>query len=219
MSYPLPLKEIFPNSAPRYPNSWFFVEQSLCPSYNEAVKLVLNELEECTGMANDFGYFHNSEGCDAFAQRRGLQPIRLGSEDQRSHDHSMHIRFYLAPLREQLPVIVEGIHYYQIAASVHYEVDRPRHLHSYVDECPLCGCTGEYARYMGASHTDKDEKVHDPLGVEILLYGTIRGEKIIAFQGVNSLNEKYDLKITTIEPFRDDMNTATLGLVFLKAAR
>ncbi|UUZ80447.1 hypothetical protein LJK88_37050 [Paenibacillus sp. P26] len=111
--------------------------------------------------------------------------------------------------------MIEGKSYYQIAASVHYEVDRPRRLHSYVDECPLCGCTGEYSAYMGAAHKDKNEKVHDPLGVEILLYGTIRGEKIIAFEGVNSLQQKYAMNLRVIKPFRDDMNTANLGLVIV----
>lgn len=80
MSNSLPSMDIFPSSAPRYPNVWFYMEQSLCSSYDGAVKLLLNELEDCTGMANDFGYFHNAEGCDAFAQRRGLQPIRLGPD-------------------------------------------------------------------------------------------------------------------------------------------
>jgi hypothetical protein len=213
----LPLKTIFPNSAPRYPNVWIHVACSLCSSYDEALKLVLYELEACTGMANDFGYFHNAEGCDAFAQRRGLQPIRLDPGDLRSHDHAMHIRFFAAPLRHLPPVKAGGLEYYQIAASVHYEVDRPRHLHSYVDECPECGCTDEYAVYMDASHTDKDERVHDPLGVEILLFGTIRGEKIIAFNGMNSLEGKYGADMMVIEPWRDDMNTARLGLVFLNA--
>ncbi|MBW7462012.1 hypothetical protein K0U00_48975, partial [Paenibacillus sepulcri] len=132
-------------------------------------------------MYNDFGYAHTGEGCDAFARRRGLQPVHLGPDGARSHDHCVHLRFYYSPLYAGNPVETAEGRYYQVAASVHYEVDRPKKFHPYVDECPYCGCTGEYEAYMGGTIKDKNEKVHDPLGVELILYGTIRGEAIVAY--------------------------------------
>jgi hypothetical protein len=44
-----------------------------------------------------------------------------------------------------------------------------------VDACPVCGLTGDYAFSIDPSSQDYCLKVHDPLGVELLLYGTIRG--------------------------------------------
>ncbi|MBD2866380.1 MULTISPECIES: hypothetical protein [Paenibacillus] len=215
----MPHASQFPSTCPRYPNVWFYVNTTLCPSYGAARDLVMRELETCIDMANDFGYSHNAEGCDAFARRRGLQPIHLGEDGARSHDHCVHLRFYYEALKSCQLVELDGIQYYQYAASVHYEVDRPRPLHPYVDECPHCGCTGEYASYQGAVTSVKNERVHDPLGAEIVVNGTIRGEKIVAFNGVSSLQERYKMRIEQFRPEREDMNTAVVAAVFLEDRR
>jgi hypothetical protein len=219
--YMLPPGTIFPSSAPRYPNIWVLVHESLAPNYRAAITLVMQQLEACTDMYNDFGYAHSAEGCDAFARRRGLQPVRLGPDGSRSHDHCVHLRFYYAPLHGRNPVETAEGRYFQVAASVHYEVDRPKQFHPYIDECSYCGCTGEYEAYMGGSIRDKNEKVHDPLGVELILHGTIRGESIIAFDGLNSLTDKYDVRMNEFipGPDRTDITTAKVGVVFLRPQR
>ncbi|WP_274653319.1 hypothetical protein [Paenibacillus humicola] len=127
------------------------------------------------------------------------------------------MRFYYAPLRACNPVETAEGRYYQVAASVHYEVDRPRQIHPYADECPYCGCTGEYAAYMGGTIREKNEKVHDPLGVELILYVTIRGERIVAFDRLNRLADRYDVRIQEIAPGpeRNDMTTGKIGVVYL----
>ena len=42
--FQLPPKSIFDRSMPRYPNAWFYVEPSLAPSYEAALKLVTGGL-------------------------------------------------------------------------------------------------------------------------------------------------------------------------------
>jgi phosphoribosyl 1,2-cyclic phosphate phosphodiesterase len=57
----------------------------------------------------------------------------------------------------------------------HFEVSTEEPTHPYVDACPVCGLTGEYAFVIDPRSQDYCLKVHDPLGVELLLHGTIRG--------------------------------------------
>ncbi len=52
---------------------------------------------------------------------------------------------FIPTLRELSPAI-DGLPIIRLR-SVHFEVDRPAHLHPYIDDCPVCGCTGEYAQY------------------------------------------------------------------------
>src|SRR2546428_4368734 len=59
--------------------------------------------------------------------------------------------------------------FYRFAASVHYEVGHANPNHADVEVCPICGRTGEYAGVAG----NLVERVHDPLGLELLLCGTI----------------------------------------------
>ena len=47
--------------------------------------------------------------------------------------------------------------------------------HADVEICPICGRTGEYTPQLRGNLV---ELVHDPLGVELLLSGTIRGEVV-----------------------------------------
>jgi hypothetical protein len=108
--------------------------------------------------------------------------------------------------------------FFGFAANVHYAVDEhPRH--PYVDECPLCGRTGEYA---GAADLFAD--VQEPLGLELLCYGTMRGAQIhrvdgTPVSGLLALGEVYDLSIDRLSPSRPDMNVAALAVVLIRPRR
>lgn len=56
----------FPDSAPRYPNLWIFVSKNIAKGYENAYRF------------------------DDAAQRRGLQYVRIGDNDEESHDHALH---------------------------------------------------------------------------------------------------------------------------------
>ena len=64
--------------------------------------------------------------------------------------------------------------FYRFAASVHYEVEHSNPNHADVEACPICGRTGDYAGRAG----NLVELVHDPLGLELVLSGTIRGQRV-----------------------------------------
>jgi hypothetical protein len=220
--FELPSKDIFPDSTVRYPNLWILVSENHVVSYRQALQFVIERLEETTEMVNDYGYFHTAEGCDAFARRRGLAYVELGEHGEWSHDHELHLRFYTHALKQRPPVKVNKQLYYPIAISVHFEVDRPAHLHPYIDDCPLCGCTGAYAEYYEktfhnrASNT-KNEYVHDPIGLEVVLYGTIhRKHHIPLIQGLDVFQSAYEMRIEERESPREDINTAMLGVVYFK---
>ena len=57
---------------------------------------------------------------------------------------------------------------------MHYEVEHFNPSHADVESCPICGRTGEYAALEG----NMVEQAHDPLGLELLLTGKIRGEVV-----------------------------------------
>ena len=59
---------------PRYPNVWFYVERSLAPSYDEAVKFVTDRLRTAMRLREFFGPFDNPEGCDFETTLEHLQP-------------------------------------------------------------------------------------------------------------------------------------------------
>ncbi|GAK59497.1 hypothetical protein U27_06482 [Candidatus Vecturithrix granuli] len=219
MPFQLPAKDIFPNTAVRYPNLWILVSERLAANYWRALKFAVERLEESAEMFNDYGYFHTAEGCDAVGRRRGLSYVELGENGEFSHDHELHLRFYTHALRELSPVTIDGLPYYPIAISVHFEVDRPAYLHPYVDDCPVCGCTGEYAQYDDPAARNrasnlKNERIHDPLGLEAALYGTIRGKRIALIQGLDRFRAEYAMRIEEFESPRADINTAKLGLVY-----
>jgi hypothetical protein len=45
-NYGLPAKTAFPASMPRYPNAWFYIDASLAPSFEAAVRLVTGGLRQ-----------------------------------------------------------------------------------------------------------------------------------------------------------------------------
>ena len=106
-----------------------------------------------------------------------------------------------------------GGHYFRFAGSVHYEVEDEHPLHPDVHECPYCGRTGMYS---GAE--DLFAGVHEPLGLELLLYGTIRGNRVRAIverpvAGLSALEETHTIEIHRLRPSRPDMNITDLSVV------
>lgn len=222
----LPTFDNFPSSAPRYPNLWLFVSKELAKNYKEALEFVIKRLEESIDMIDDYGYFHTAEGCDAVGRRRGLQYMELGENGEWSHDHSLHLRFYTHYVKQQPLMNMEGKEYFPISISVHYEVDRPSHLHPYVDECPICGCTDEYAHYYqeeyrNRSSKQKNEYTHDPMGVEAILWGTVKGKKIPLIDGLDVHENHFDmhLEIFPKSALREDMETGNIGVVLFKGEK
>jgi hypothetical protein len=82
-------------------------------------------------------------------------------------------------------------------------------LHADVVVCPICGRTGVYADKSG----NLVEDVHDPLGLEFLVWGRIRGRKVGT--EFSQLPGALVTRIQVIEPFRKDMNTETVGMLTL----
>ncbi len=82
--------------------------------------------------------------------------------------------------------------------------------------CPVCGRTGEYQHLTG----NLVELVHDPLGLELLLSGTIRGE-VVRFEengqrevgGISSLHSRFKIDHHLYEAHRADQNTLRIGIV------
>jgi len=112
------------------------------------------------------------------------------------------MRYYYKPLVAAglEKVVFRNRAYYRFAASVHYEVGHANPNHADVEVCPICGRTGEYASLTG----NLVERVHDPLGLELLLRGTIRGQTVRAEDwerrpvgSVRALADKYGVSIAT----------------------
>ena len=189
----LPPRDIFPGEMPRYPNVWFFVPTTLAlrGEYQYALRLLDRFLDECLELRDSF---HDDvrnpnlrrligdpgEGSD-YQARIGPLARWPGAEGAPAHDHQLHARFYVSPLaRAGLTratfSMAGGIREcFCIPASVHFEVATEEPTHPYVDACPVCGLTGEYAFEIDPRSQDYCLKVHDPLGVEFLLHGTVRG--------------------------------------------
>ena len=227
----LPAMDAFPSSAPRYPNLWVLVEHSLTEKikpysrfrqHRKAFELVWECLQLTADLQDDYAVFHSAEGCDGVGRRRGLQYIELGNE---SHDHSLHVRFYNQAV-QGLQIAYEDKLYFAVAASVHYEVDRPGKHHPYIDQCPVCGCTGEYrhlyeAEYHNRSSARKNIYGHDPLGIEAVLLGSAQGKPIPLMHGLDSLDKYFDMDLTVAEKplLKGDMVTGNLGLVMLNGLK
>ena len=189
----LPPRDIFPAEMPRYPNVWFFVPTDLAlrHEYAYALRLLDRFLDERLQLRDSF---HDDvrnpgllrligapgEGSDYQARIGPLCPT-AGTADAPAHLHQLHARFYVSPLlraglaRMELSMAGSVRECFCVPASVHFEVATEEPSHPYVDACPLCGLTGEYAFTIDRHAQDYCLKVHDPQGVELLLHGTIRG--------------------------------------------
>lgn len=194
LQWQLPAKSLFPAQMPRYPNVWFFVDTKLAlrAKYAYAVQLVASILEDKLGMLDTLGpkvQNHNlyhllntpGEGAD-FEYRIGpIHYQEIERQYELSHYHQLHGRFYVTSLPEHDAHVIDlgprprTVQAFALPGCVHYEVVTEDQNHPYVDCCPLCGITGEYDVPIDRSTQDYCVKIHDPLGVEYLLYGTIRG--------------------------------------------
>ena len=219
--FQLPPKSIFDRSMPRYPNVWFYVERSLAPSYDEAVKFVTNRLRTAMRLREFFGPFNNPEGCDFETTLEHLQPWESRNARALQHAHAFHLRYYYSALAKQQATEVElstasgKQAFYRFAASVHYEVEHSNPNHADVESCPICGRTGEYEPLKG----NLVEMVHDPLGLELLLKGTIRGE-VVRFEdagqapvGSVAALENVAVQSFVFDGLTADRNTLKIGIV------
>ena len=192
----LPPRDIFPTEMPRYPNVWFFVPTALAlrNEYPYALRMLDRLLDERLELRDSFYEDVRNPGLrrliDGPAEGSDYQ-ARIGplapwpgdgaGTGHPAHTHQLHARFYVSPLvREGLTRVSLSLaggtrECFRIPASVHFEVATEEPSHPSVDACPVCGLTGDYAFPIDPRSQDYCLKVHDPLGVELLLHGTIRG--------------------------------------------
>ncbi|MBM3813673.1 MAG: hypothetical protein FJW20_18770 [Acidimicrobiia bacterium] len=220
-SFQLPAKTAFPASMPRYPNAWFYVEAALAANYADAVKLVRSNLRSAMRLREYYGPFSNPEGCDSDFRLEHLQPWEDNRHRALQHSHAFHMRYYHSSLEAAKlhEVTMEGKRYYRVAASAHYEVEHTNPNHADVEICPICGLTGEYATLQG----NLVEIAHDPLGLELLLTGRIRGE-VVRFDdweqrevgSVLSLRRRFTVGTHVFGGMSEGRNTLRIGIVTLE---
>ena len=58
-NYALPVKTAFPAAMPRYPNAWFYIDASLAPSFDAAVRLVTGGLRQAMHLPEYYPPFDN----------------------------------------------------------------------------------------------------------------------------------------------------------------
>ena len=111
--------------------------------------------------------------------------------------------------------------FYRIAASAHYEVEHTNPNHADVEICPICGRTGEYAALQG----NLVELVHDPLGLELLMTGTIRGQVVHSefderpVAGIQSAGDRFSVTQRVFPASSSDRNTLRIGVAVFSARR
>lgn len=222
--FSLPPKSVFDRTMPRYPNVWFYVDARLAPNYNAAVKLVTSNLRTAMRLPEYYGPFSNPEGCDFEVRLEHLQPWEVREQRALQHSHCFHLRYYYSALTQQKQeqITLQGRRFYRLAASVHYEVEHTNPNHADVESCPICGRTGEYKDLKG----NLVELVHDPLGLELLLTGKIRGETV-RFEdweqrevgSVASLKNKFNIQQFNYPAMSGDRNTLRIGVVLIGPKR
>ena len=168
------------------------------------------------------------KACDFEARIEHLQPWLDRAARALQHSHSFHMRYYYSALAAQGLDRVE-LHtaggqrtFYRFAASVHYEVEHSNPNHADVEACPICGRTGDYGGRAG----NLVELVHDPLGLELLLSGTIRGERV-RFEdygqrevgSIAALGDKFSVTSLVFPGMNGDRNTLRIGTVVITARR
>jgi len=131
------------------------------------------------------------------------------------------MRYYYKPLVAAglEKVVFRNRTFYRFAASVHYEVGHANPNHADVEVCPIRGRAGDYAGATG----NLVESVHDPLGLELLLSGTIRGQTVRAEEwerrpvgSVGALGDKFRVTVATFTGRTTDRNTERIGIVVLE---
>lgn len=220
----LPPKSAFDAAMPRYPNVWFYVDATLAGSYEAAVKLVTDRLRDGMRLREFFGPFTNAEGCDFETRLEHLQPWEDSAHRALQHAHAFHMRYYYSALarqkleRVELPTPLGTRAFYRFAASAHYEVEHTNPNHADVERCPICGRTGDYAGLQG----NLVELVHDPLGLELLLEGTIRGEIVRSEEygqrpvgSISALSKEFGIRSVVFPGLTGDRNTLRIGIVLV----
>ena len=223
----LPPKTVFDRAMPRYPNVWFYVDAALVDSYGAAVRLVAEQVRSPMRLRESYGPFSNPEGADFEVGLEHLQPWEVTEHRALQHSHAFHMRYYHSALAAQkldrVPLGTRsGVRdFYRIAASAHYEVEHTNPNHADVEICPICGRTGEYAGLSG----NLVELVHDPLGLELLMNGTIRNE-VVRFEddrrevgSIRSLRDRLAVEQHVFPANNGDRNTLRIGVVVVSAAR
>jgi hypothetical protein len=226
----LPPKTAFDKTMPRYPNVWFYVDRTLAPSYRAAVDLVTTHVRETMRADELFGPFDNPEGCDFEVRLEHLQPWEPREPRELrplTHAHAFHMRYYFSALEAQkLESVTVSTkagprEFYRVAASAHYEVEHANPHHADVEACPVCGRTGEYKELKG----NLVEQVHDPLGLELLLTGTIRGEAVRfedyerrAVGGILATTDRVAFDHVVFPAQSGDRNTLRIGIVVMTPA-
>ena len=220
----LPPKSAFDRAMPRYPNVWFYVDASLATSYEAAVKLVTENLRKAMRLREFYGPFDNPEGCDFEVRLEHLQPWEVREHRALQHSHAFHMRYYYSALaRQKLDQVRlktpngERL-FYRFGASAHYEVEHTNPNHADVEICAICGRTGEYKDLKG----NLVELVHDPLGLELLQTGKIRGE-VARFEdweqrevgSVAALKDRFSIQQLTFPAQSGDKNTLRIGVIVL----
>ena len=222
--FQLPPKSAFDPSMPRYPNLWFYIDASLAQSYESAVKLVTEQLRRAMRLREFYGPFDNPEGCDFEVRLEHLQPWEEREHRALQHSHAFHMRYYYTSLaRKKLDRVKVTApdgerNFFRFAASVHYEVEHTNPNHADVEMCPICGRTGEYRELKG----NLVELVHDPLGLELVMTGKIRGEKV-RFEdweqrevgSIVSLKSTFVVQDFIFPAQTGDRNTLRIGVVVL----
>jgi hypothetical protein len=222
--FQLPAKSVFDKSMPRYPNVWFYVDAALASSYDAAVRLVTDNLRSAMSLREYYGPFDNPEGCDFEVRLEHLQPWEDRRQRALQHSHAFHMRYYFSALARQnlaevvLKTAAGDRKYYRFGASAHYEVEHTNPNHADVELCPICGRTGEYSQLQG----NLVELAHDPLGLELVLKGTIRGE-IVQFEdaagrevgSVAGLKSNYSVQQYLFPAQTGDRNTLRIGVVVI----
>ena len=224
----LPPKTVFDAAMPRYPNVWFYVDASLADSYKAAVQLVADQVRGSMRLRESHGPFSNPEGADFEVTLEHLQPWEVAEHLPLQHSHAFHMRYYHSALAAQklervsLRTPMGDREFYRMAASAHYEVEHtnPNH-HADVEICPICGRTGEYEGLRG----NLVELVHDPLGLELLMNGTIRNQ-VVRFEddqrdvaGIAAMRDRLAMQQQVFPGMSGDRNTLRIGVIVLSAPR
>jgi hypothetical protein len=167
--------------------------------------------------------FSNPEDADFEVTLEHLQPWETREHRALQHSHAFHMRYYYSAIAarklERVPLTTRDgtCEFYRIAASAHSEVEHTNPNHADVESCPICGRTGEYAHLRG----NLVELVHDPLGVELLMNGTIRGEVVRLEHddrevgGIRFARDRFLMHQQVFPAMTGDRNTLQIGVIVL----
>ena len=225
--FQLPPKTVFDRAMPRYPNVWFYVAASLADSQAAAMRVVADQVRAALRVRESYGPFSNPEGADFEVTIEHLQPWEDAAHRALQHAHAFHMRYYHSALAAQkldrvtLRTRAGSRDFYRVAASAHYEVGHSNPNHADVEICPICGRTGEYADQPG----NLVERVHDPLGLELLLNGTIR-DVVVRYHHedqaevggiIRALRDHFAVQHQVFPAQSGDRNTLWIGVVVIGA--